>query len=474
MASFGNDANPQGRLDGWKEISAYVGRGVRTAQRWERELGMPVHRLNTGPGDAIFALKDEIDTWLLTESRSSLAPTTADGEPSNGDAGANGASGYGDSAGIRPAPQPGSLQPPPAADHLPRSVWISVGAAGALAAFLLWRALGAAPAPVIPTPGEPSTVELVGRTMTVFGPHHEQLWSQHFEIPLTDFDSPFLWARGVAVGDLDGDGNNDVVIARTAPADAHVYAWSHDGHQRFVHTLDRPARFGEYECPPTWPTNVLIEAHPRFPRTLWVWGQHPLYFPAVLQLVEATGKVRSEYWSNGYINTVASVELGGRQVTLVGGANNETGGASLAVFRGEVSGSAPAANPNYRCTGCPPGGPDAFLVFPQSLMQAALGAIATVQKLVPVGGDRFTVHVLVGGPNWSERPMAVAYYTLDANLRLVDAELGSVADAVHQQYEAEKLVTAATRFRGKADLFPVRRWNGTGWDSIMGPERGVR
>jgi hypothetical protein len=35
------------RLDGWKEIASYIGRGVRSAQRWERELGMPVHRLNT-------------------------------------------------------------------------------------------------------------------------------------------------------------------------------------------------------------------------------------------------------------------------------------------------------------------------------------------------------------------------------------------------------------------------------------------
>ena len=33
------------RLDSWKEIAAYLGRGVRTVQRWEREEGLPVHRL---------------------------------------------------------------------------------------------------------------------------------------------------------------------------------------------------------------------------------------------------------------------------------------------------------------------------------------------------------------------------------------------------------------------------------------------
>ena len=36
---------PEGRLDSWKEIAAYLGRGIRTVQRWEREEGLPVHRL---------------------------------------------------------------------------------------------------------------------------------------------------------------------------------------------------------------------------------------------------------------------------------------------------------------------------------------------------------------------------------------------------------------------------------------------
>jgi hypothetical protein len=34
-----------GRLDSWKEIAAYLKRGVTTVQRWERTEGLPVHRL---------------------------------------------------------------------------------------------------------------------------------------------------------------------------------------------------------------------------------------------------------------------------------------------------------------------------------------------------------------------------------------------------------------------------------------------
>jgi hypothetical protein len=33
-----------GALNGWKANATYLGRGVRTIQRWERELSLPIHR----------------------------------------------------------------------------------------------------------------------------------------------------------------------------------------------------------------------------------------------------------------------------------------------------------------------------------------------------------------------------------------------------------------------------------------------
>ena len=49
-------------LTSWKEIAQYVGKGVRTVQRWEREVGFPVNRPNGG--SVIVAFTNEIDTWL--------------------------------------------------------------------------------------------------------------------------------------------------------------------------------------------------------------------------------------------------------------------------------------------------------------------------------------------------------------------------------------------------------------------------
>lgn len=55
-------------LTGWKEIGAYLGRAPRTAQRWEREFGLPVHRTRTIRSETVTAYAAEIDAWLLTSS----------------------------------------------------------------------------------------------------------------------------------------------------------------------------------------------------------------------------------------------------------------------------------------------------------------------------------------------------------------------------------------------------------------------
>ena len=51
-------------LNGWKEISNHIQRGVRTAQRWEVCLGMPVHRPALKDRSAVVAFTDELERWL--------------------------------------------------------------------------------------------------------------------------------------------------------------------------------------------------------------------------------------------------------------------------------------------------------------------------------------------------------------------------------------------------------------------------
>ena len=62
------------RLDSWKDIAGYLGREVRTVQRWESERGLPVHRLPGGDKPRVYALKSELGSWLQTSPPEPAAP----------------------------------------------------------------------------------------------------------------------------------------------------------------------------------------------------------------------------------------------------------------------------------------------------------------------------------------------------------------------------------------------------------------
>jgi len=51
-------------LSGWKEIGRYLGMGVRTVQRYERQLGLPVRRRAGQPRGAVVAAISELDAWV--------------------------------------------------------------------------------------------------------------------------------------------------------------------------------------------------------------------------------------------------------------------------------------------------------------------------------------------------------------------------------------------------------------------------
>ena len=53
-----------GVLNSWKEIATYLGRGVRTVQRWEAELQLPIHRPRGKNRSAVLAFRTELNEWL--------------------------------------------------------------------------------------------------------------------------------------------------------------------------------------------------------------------------------------------------------------------------------------------------------------------------------------------------------------------------------------------------------------------------
>lgn len=114
---------PERRLESWKEIGAHLGRSPRTVQRWERQEGLPVHRLQHEKLGNVYAFASELDAWWESR-RSRLAEEPAVPEAAEPD-----------------ASPPGT--PGPAASTRPRwrgALGLAVGLIAALAGLVLWRA----------------------------------------------------------------------------------------------------------------------------------------------------------------------------------------------------------------------------------------------------------------------------------------------------------------------------------------------
>jgi tetratricopeptide (TPR) repeat protein len=69
-----------GRLVGWKAIGMFLGRDERTVRRWEAERGLPVNRVPGGGSATVWAMPDELRTWMAGDDanqRIELQPASA-------------------------------------------------------------------------------------------------------------------------------------------------------------------------------------------------------------------------------------------------------------------------------------------------------------------------------------------------------------------------------------------------------------
>jgi hypothetical protein len=51
-------------LSSWKEIAHFFGKGVRTVQRWEKTLDLPIHRPPGAPSNVVLARTSDLEEWM--------------------------------------------------------------------------------------------------------------------------------------------------------------------------------------------------------------------------------------------------------------------------------------------------------------------------------------------------------------------------------------------------------------------------
>jgi len=68
-------------LTSWKDIARYMGKGVRTVQRWEQDFGLPVRRPYGSNKKAILARPRDLDAWVAMRCGSRTTFEIPDRDP---------------------------------------------------------------------------------------------------------------------------------------------------------------------------------------------------------------------------------------------------------------------------------------------------------------------------------------------------------------------------------------------------------
>ena len=271
----------------WKEIADYLGVSVRAVQAWEKERGLPVHRLGTGTRARVFAFVDELEDW---RSRAAVAPFA-----------------------------PRRRRVPTAYTRVLIGLLSSAVVGG-----LVWSAIRSADF------RQPAVSRLEGHVLVVRDRGGRILWNREFPdsqpgafVGGGALDRPITWVQ-----DLDGDGRREVLFSLD-PKDRNrgstLYVFESDGRLRWSYPFDQVEFFED---------RGFLGFRGHFLEFFESGGQAHLlaiarhhYFPSQLVLLDpASGGVVGRYLHPGHIRAYAVVESNGDRKLVVAGDNNPGSG----------------------------------------------------------------------------------------------------------------------------------------------------
>ncbi|MCX6564448.1 MAG: hypothetical protein NTU60_12745 [Candidatus Aminicenantes bacterium] len=307
------ERNGSDRLDGWKEISNYLNCDVRTCLRWEKDLGLPVIRINKeSKRSKVIAYKANVDRWLAGGKRLDAAAA---------------------------APKKWGFP-----------IWkVVIGAAVVLAVagaeyWLLFSR---------PSSG-PVNWKLKGQTLVFMDTRDREIWDieidssqdqerSYHDPPIVDSQGKALgrkWDRPkVAFMDIDHDGKREVIcyLNHEDPLSRSIALVDHNGKKLWEKTLEYRESY-----PKGAPTHdfrlyqVSLEDinGDGAIEILSLWG-HDRDFPGVFEVRSLAGDRLYQYDHTGILQFfVVSHDPAGRTAKeiLLGGTNNLLGGDAVLII----------------------------------------------------------------------------------------------------------------------------------------------
>jgi hypothetical protein len=361
-----------GSLTSWKEIASYLGCDQRTCYRWEKILGLPVHRMEGAHKSRVYARKEELDAWRKSkESTHSLDKH-----------------------------KPGSAR-----------AWKTV--------FLVLALLLAAATLFfgfrkLLSPLEPADFRIDRSALVVLNEKGRELWRfetgldnllddrtyhEHFQVkrigPSEVVTHPYL-----IIKDITGDGRKEVLFTakiEDESGEGIVFCFDRRGREMWRFRAGRPIRFGRQDYADFITRGFEANELDNDGRQeVIVISNARGFFPTQLAVLGSDGKLLGEFWNSGQLNDIAFVDLerDGKKEIIASGQNNEYNKGCLIVLdTARISGSSPQSVERFISLGLSAGTERFYVLFPRTDVDLSEFPIESAVRFEVLSNDMILVHM---------------------------------------------------------------------------------
>ncbi len=340
-------------LTSWKEISSYLGCSQRTCIRWEKDFGLPVHRVGKAEARSrVFAYKEELDEWLKRRNDNET-PDLKVSHPSGG-----------------------------LSRGLP--VTLALSAAAVLIVFGMLKFMGRSSGS---DSSQPSDFKIEHSQLIITNKTGRVLW--RYDTGLADLadDAAYRahfgnravghdfnhFQTNLIIEDINGDGRAEVLFNVLNQDDHHqgrILCFDSKGRLLWALDAGRDITFGQkkYSADYAFSGLEMFNDGRSGTKKILVNARHEPHFPSYVDILSADGKLLGEYWNSGRISDYMFADVNGdrKRELVLAGTNNEYGKGCLIVLDPErVWGGSPQSG-EYRSPDLKPGSELCYILFPRT------------------------------------------------------------------------------------------------------------
>ena len=426
-----NQKKKENLLSTWKEIAAYLDCTDRTCRRWEAKCGLPVHRVDKSPKAMVFALKNELDDWLI-QQRNSLK------------------------SDLRIVIKKRILL----------SLLIAVPLL-TIAILLITSRLASM---------TPADFDIKGSTFTFMNEKGKPLWEYDTEIENLSatqiYRHHFQQVKIVAdskiyphliIKDLNHDGRKEVLLSIQTVNELNegkLICFNWKGRVLWTIQTGRVLEYGGKTYSPDYRISYMNVAdidHDGDMEVLLVSAQR-YFFPTQFLVLDHNGKIIGEYWNTGRISdfSVVDIDEDGINEIILGGCNNAYNKACIIVFdHKNIDGFSPQTA-DYSSSSFQTGTENFYILFPNTDVCLTEAPRGSINRMDILSNQKLLIR----------EAHTLLYFVVDFHMKVEKILLSDTFRRKHKKAKEAGLISSDFDDASlEALVRQVLYWNGSEWVS---------